>query len=265
MLHPSSVVTMIAFSLVLILLISSTAALRVGAAQLTSLSNSTPQATILTNAAKFVKMASASHAGLIVFPEFALIGDFNFLSCQSPSDLEPYSEPIGPAGTRVECLTSLFTPLQHIGCLVPTKFISYNTVEKDGSNYYNTQVVTFNYTIVARYRKFHVFYTKCFTSPKLELVTFNVSSVYRFGIFTCFDILFSDPKMDLVKMGVKYFSYSSAIPVIGHDAVALFSGLYNVSVVSANNDLGEGGVVIDGKFGAACPASMGDCISTYDI
>lgn len=245
------------------------AALRVGAAQVTSLTNSTPKLTILNNAMQFVKMASSSSAELLVFPEFALMGNFDFLSCTSPSSTAAYAETVGPAGTRIECLASLFTPLQQLGCLVPDKYISYNTVEQDGSSFYNTQVVTYNRTIVARYRKFHVFYTTCFTSPTLELVTFNISaadgSAYGFGIFTCYDILFNDPKVDLVKMGVKYFSYSSAIPVIGHDAVALFSGLYNVTVVSANNDLGEGGVVTDGKFQAACPTSLKNCIATYDL
>ena len=239
-------------------------ALRVGAAQVKTYTNSTPSATILFNAHHFVQLASASHAELISFPEFSLMGDYTF-DCDAPSDLEAYSEVVGPAQTKIECLTSLFTPLQVIGCLVPHKHISYNTVEKDGSNYYNTQVVTFNYTIVARYRKYNVFYKNCFDSPSLELVTFNVSSSYRFGIFTCYDILFSTPKEDLVKMGVKYFSYSSAIPVVGHDAVAIFSVLNNVTVVSANFDAGEGGVVVDGKFVASCPSSLSSCIATYDL
>ena len=248
-------------------LVGSTDALRVAAGQLQSQSAATPSATIALNVAtlnNLIEEAVAQNASLVTFPEFALNGVFDFGTCTAPSSMAAWSEliTVGP----IDCSGGHSTALQQIGCphVGQDITVSYNTCEQDGGSYYNTQVIVHKGQVLAKYRKYNVFYTKCFTSPSLELVTFKVKNV-TFGLFTCYDILFDHPKQDLVNEGVKYFSYSSAIPIIGKDAVQLFSALNRVSVVSADMDLGQSAILSKGMTLAQAKSSNGNSLAIANI
>ena len=108
------------------------------------------------------------------------------------------------------------------------------------------------------YRKFHPFWLTCFATPDLVYDNIEIASrsdpshSVKLGCFTCYDIVFSEPKDGLVKRGVKLFSYSSAIPLIGVAAVKLFSWLSNSTVVSSNNILGESGIFASGTVLSSC-------------
>lgn len=148
--------------------------------------------------------------------------------------------------------------------------VTYNTCEltADGG-VFNTEVVVRNGSFVAKYRKFNVFYKKCFDSPALELVTFHVTSrnnsrTERFGIFTCYDILWPHPKDDLVKRGVKYFNFASAIPLIATAAVQAFSWLSGSVVVNANAQTGQSAVIQKGSVLAKC-TSGSTCVALAQV
>lgn len=83
----------------------------------------------------------------------------------------------------------------------------------DGQYQFNTNVVfSDNGTIVARYHKQNLYFEAAFdTPPKCEYVTFTTPFAGRFGVFTCFDILFREPVVTLVKdMGVRQLVYPTA-------------------------------------------------------
>lgn len=249
--------------LIIALLACGGLSLRVGAGQVVSVSGSTPAATVQLNVDIIQTLAASAvalNASIVAFPEFALMGNFNFDSCVSPSDLSAYAEPLTTPGGAITCGDG--SPMAQIGCSAAAQklYVSYNTVEAavDGS-YYNTQAIVHNGRLVARYRKYNVFYKKCFTSPALELVTFEVQNV-TFGVFTCYDIMFDHPKQDLVAAGVKYFSYSSAIPIIGTDAVKLFSAINQVNVVSSDADAGQSAVINKGLTLVRAGSSAGNVV-----
>jgi predicted amidohydrolase len=231
-------------------------AIKVAAGQVNSTTGASAAETQNLNVDTFLQLMSQAvfqGATFIDFPEFSLMGSFEFDLCSANFTVGAFGEVIGAAGQAIDCNAS--GPLSSIGCSDAAKVlhVSYNTVENADGVYYNTQVVVHDGTIVARYRKYNVFYKNCFASPQLELVTFVVQNT-TFGIFTCYDILFEHPKMDLVKAGVKYFSYSSAIPIIGADAVSLFGAENAVNVVSSNANTGQSSIVDHGLTIARAPS-----------
>lgn len=83
----------------------------------------------------------------------------------------------------------------------------------DGRYQFNTDVVfSDNGTIVARYHKQNLYFEAAFDPPPAcEYVTFTTPFAGRFGVFTCFDILFREPAVTLVKdIGVRQFVYPTA-------------------------------------------------------
>lgn len=268
----------IVFALVVatvVTLASTCAAVRVGAVQMASQTGASPQASTILNAQQILNISYqyAAEADLLVFPEFELYGNFDLGSdCKPRGAVAPLCEPVPSAGQWVNCNASNATasPLAIIACNAPPKLtISYNGCETfvNGSttHYYNTQVIVRDGLVIAKYRKYHVYDTECFDYPALELVTFDVLGV-TFGVFTCFDIVFPDPKEDLVKRGVKYFSYSSAIPLVARDAVKIFSYLNGVNVVSSNLQLGLSSVIVKGKAVSECTSSTElPCVAIADI
>lgn len=218
---------------------------------------------------------------LQVFPEFLFLGALGDLGAtgvcsgdgtNSSGQLREYCFPVPDTNTPLLCnLNSIYTnsPANLVGCPLAnsTLTVSINVCElMQNGTLYNTQVVLNGGRVVAKYRKFHPFFESCFKKPNLELVTFTVKNDnFKFGIFTCFDILFKDPKMDLVAMGIKYFSYSVAIPIVGIEAVKLFSWENGVTVVNSNADGGQSGVVVKGTTVAGCDNNKDSCAAVYTL
>lgn len=53
---------------------------------------------------------------------------------------------------------------------------------------------------MARYHKYNLYFEKAFdVPPRPETVTFDTPFAGRFGLITCFDILFAEPALTLVE------------------------------------------------------------------
>lgn len=54
--------------------------------------------------------------------------------------------------------------------------------------------------LVARYHKYNLYFEAAFdTPPEPEIVTFDTPFAGKFGLITCFDILFREPTVMLVE------------------------------------------------------------------
>lgn len=55
--------------------------------------------------------------------------------------------------------------------------------------------------LVARYHKQNLYFEDAFdTPPQPEIISFDTTFAGRFGLITCFDILFYEPKITLLEM-----------------------------------------------------------------
>jgi predicted amidohydrolase len=131
-------------------------------------------------------------------------------------------------------------------------------------SFFNTQVALRGQTVVQTYRKSHPWATDCYDTPVVDYRAFNVSGT-SFGLFTCFDIAFKEPATGLLAAGIRAFSYSSAIPLIGRDAVKLFSDVHNATMVNANLQSGQTAVTKDGRVLADCGAFAGTCAAIATV
>jgi len=207
-------------------------------------------------------------ANLLIFPEFGLNGaDLN-----NRAAVARYCETVPPIASRTNpCLNpSLFADrpvLLRSSCMArnASMVISVNMCDLQPCNsstqgcpadkrfMWNAEVI-FNEQgeIVANYAKTHVWYILTFNAPKVpDIVTYNASFGVQFGIFTCFDIMFESPAVELVKMGVKHFIYSVAQGAIGEALlIAPWAKLHNVTLNAANLGVGSSGVFIGGTEAA---------------
>ncbi|XP_055619362.1 vanin-like protein 1 isoform X2 [Toxorhynchites rutilus septentrionalis] len=150
---------------------------------------------------------------ILVFPELTL----NTLS-------DPVYVP-DPQDSIVPCRTDSPEMLSRLSCLAADagKYIVINLSEifdcelspsedprpcgPHGFHRYNTNVVfDRNGAVIARYRKFNLFGEAGTNTTHLpEIVTFETDFGVTFGVLTCFDLLFAQPALELVKRDVKDF------------------------------------------------------------
>ena len=188
----------------------------------------------------FAKEAKEKGADIVVFPEDGIYG-FLFLS---RNVLFPFLEEIPDPHTRVwiPCGDASFSDrpvLTYLSCLAQRNQITLVTNMGDkqkchnsstgdptpsgaasapcppnGWYQYNTNVV-FNSdgSLLAKYHKAHLYSSemKIFDTPiPTPHVIFNTSFGVTFGTFTCYDILYCDPPLELLKMGVRNFIFPTA-------------------------------------------------------
>ncbi|XP_007425997.1 pantetheinase-like [Python bivittatus] len=161
-----------------------------------------------------IQKAAKQGAHIIVTPEDGIYGFFftretmypyledipdpqvNWIPCTDPKRFGP-----APVQERLSCLArdnSIYV-VANIGDKKPCNDTDPKC-PSDGRYQYNTNVVfDSDGKLVARYHKFNLFMEEHqFDSPKEpELVTFD-TAFGKFGLFTCFDILFHDPAVALV-------------------------------------------------------------------
>lgn len=111
-------------------------------------------------------------------------------------------------GTREDC-----KPETHVGSLECPKsgYLAFNTdvvIDPDGN-------------FIERYRKYNTFLEFFARAPSLETVYFD-TPYGRFGVFTCFDILFMEPAVKLVE---KYHIDTAIFPTLWYDELPILSGI----------------------------------------
>lgn len=189
---------------------------------------------MMTNLAVYEEQAvkaKSKGAQIIVFPEDGLYG-----VGYKREDIKPFLE-------IIPIVSSLARPWNP--CLDPSRFINTEVLRKlsciarnnsiavvanmgdlqpcskstdpncpDDNHYqYNTDVVfDLDGTFLAKYHKQHLFHEGQFNTPsECEYVTFTSGFGVRFGIFTCFDMLFKSPAVDLVeKYGIRNIVFPTA-------------------------------------------------------
>ncbi|XP_035623561.1 biotinidase [Oncorhynchus keta] len=208
--------------------------------------------------------AAEQGAQIIVFPEDGIHG-FNFSRLSISGYLETIPDPLtedwNPCTqpdrhNHTEVLQSLSCMARHhqlylvanMPDLQPCPLTSHPHLDPsqtpcppDGRWQFNTDVVfRSDGSLAARYHKQNLFFEKEFdTPPRLEVVTFDTPFAGRFGVFTCFDILFHDPTVTLLEKGIRQMIFPTAwmnlLPLL--TAVQIQRGVSlgaNVTLLAAN-------------------------------
>ncbi|XP_030644720.1 biotinidase-like [Chanos chanos] len=232
-----------------------------------------------------VQAASAARqaAQIIVFPEDGIQG-FNFTRTSIAGYLEtvpdprvvtwnPCTEPDRFPNTEVLQRLSCMAQKNHLFLVanMPDRQDCDNLTDPhcppDGRYQFNTDVVfSDNGTLIARYHKQNLYFEAAFdTPPECEHITFTTPFAGKFGVFTCFDTLFYEPVLTLVKdMGVRQFVFPTAwmnqLPLLA--AVQFqqsFSYATGITLLAANiqaKDLGMTGSGIFTPWHAVCHHDM---------
>ncbi|XP_054282689.1 vanin-like protein 1 [Macrosteles quadrilineatus] len=177
-----------------------------------------PSTNILLNVMNYGHITNIANENflpdIIVFPEIGLKGYGNqeqYLFIPDPDDK------VRPCAYN----TTYEAPLVQLSCiaratetyLVVNLGEKYFNISQQKNVYFNTDVVFDSTgTIIVRYRKIHLYgETGKSPSPNKELAYFDTNFGVRFGIFTCFDIIFEDPGVILAnEFNITHFIFPTA-------------------------------------------------------
>ncbi|XP_019118201.2 biotinidase [Larimichthys crocea] len=201
--------------------------------------------------------AAQQGAQILVFPEDGIQG-FNFSRSSISGYLEtipdpqqeswnPCTEPGKYNNTevlqRLSCMARRYNLylVANMPDLQPCPLKTDPSCPSDGRWQFNTNVVfSSDGLLVARYHKYNLYFEMAFdTPPQPEIITFDTPFAGRFGLLTCFDILFHEPTVTLVKKGVRQLIFPTAwmnqLPLL--DTIQFqraFSLGANVTLLAAN-------------------------------
>jgi len=173
-----------------------------------------------------MKEAASQGVQIILFNEYGLYGTFG--GDPTRNKVYPYLEQIpDPSGSKINpCTNSSFSDrpvLQRASCLARqykmVMVLNMGDIQPctirpcpPGQRYqYNTLIaLSESGEILAKYHKMHLFFEKQFDTPSTPDITyFDTSFGVRFGLAICFDLMYEQPGVDLVKQGIKDILFSS--------------------------------------------------------
>ncbi|XP_058117026.1 vanin-like protein 2 [Anopheles ziemanni] len=206
---------------------------------------------------RLVRSPEAQPADIIVFPELTLNSLSDTVFVPDPDQhLAPCDDTHGSILVELSCLAR-----ETRKYLVINLSEQYYLQQKAETVRYNTDVVfDRNGTVIARYRKYNLFKepgTSVTDVP--ELVSFETDFGVRFGVFTCFDILFANPTLQLIKLGLRDFVFpafwTSEPPFLASTQIFeswAYANDANLIVSGTNYDLSgaTGTGVFNGRNGA---------------
>jgi len=168
----------------------------------------------------------------LVFPYLEYIPDTN-------SSWNPCQQPLRFNETEIQrtlsCMArenSMYV-VANIGDKQPCKQTTDNICPPDGHYQYNTDVVYDpSGKMVAKYHKYNLFFEDQFDQPPdTEIITFD-TPFGRYGVFTCFDLLFEHPPIDLVS---KHGIQNIVFPTAWMDASPFFTSIQFHSAFAAGH------------------------------
>lgn len=202
-------------------------------------------------------IASSHYANILVFPEFGLTAVRN----DNRTSLYDFAENFGEVvdGTVVPCTDPVYQSEDHfilrsISCMsmknklavlvntiesVPCTAVTDDRCPDDKQYLFNTDIVLDEKgSFVAKYHKSHEWpgLKPPYDQPEEpSVVTYKSSWGVEYGIFTCFDIMFQDPAVTMVKSGIEHFLYPVMQGEIGEKTlITSFSKRHEVTMLSAN-------------------------------
>ena len=217
------------------------------------------RARVLEQFRKDAMVAAARGVQLLVYPEFAFVSPTWSAACKTPSHAITDWCPSFPRDTACGLGNGTATFATALACAArdANMTLSFNVCEGDGVSNWNSQAVFLpDGTMKAIYRKTHPYMKKCYAAPAEPDLVYFTSKQYlplpeeapTVGIFTCKDILYKHPSIDLYAQGVRVFIYSSKIPLVGRLAKDIWTkthpGAYLIASDAANN---QSGVFINGS------------------
>jgi pantetheine hydrolase len=160
-------------------------------------------------------MADApSELDIIVFPEMTLNGMETAIETPEPEDkispCDNASYPVGSLVKQVSCSAKNFNRYVVVNAVTkatcPDADMIANedprncTLRDDGMSYYNTNLVfDRSGTLISRYRKYNLFGESVDKPIKPAMVTFDTDFGVKFGHFICFDLMFREPALELIR------------------------------------------------------------------
>ncbi|NWV00496.1 BTD Biotinidase, partial [Upupa epops] len=204
-----------------------------------------------------VAVAARQGAQIIVFPEDGIHG-FNFTrsSIYPYLDFVPHSQFVKWNPCREPYLFNDTEVLQRLSCMAlkNTIFLVANLGTKqpcentdphcpsDGRYQFNTNVAfSDDGTLVATYRKHNLYFEYAFDAPaEPDYKLFDTPFAGKFGMFTCFDILFFEPAVNLIRQyNVKQVVYPTAwmnqLPLLSAvEFQQAFATAFNINILAAN-------------------------------
>nr|CAD7412792.1 unnamed protein product [Timema cristinae] len=204
---------------------------------------------------------------MIVFPENGVVGAADSYSTTVPHPRQgcnPCLNNTQANMTQEMVRLSCAARYHRMYVVVNVPEVEMRTCNQTENVYYNTNVVFDRRgVVVARYRKYHLFLEPRFSRPEEpEISIFETDFGVRFGIFTCFDIIFQAPAVELVRkfnitdviFPAKWFSELPFLTAVqGHaqwshamDANLLASGYSEPSVGSTGSGIygGRSGALV---------------------